>query len=104
MRFPVILILTALVSTPIAAKPTNPLIDYDGYVELTKDVRPYRAKRLLTLADFKARAANPKVLVLDARSASAFAEGHIEGAVNRRKLSRSDWVERTAANPHLLQQ
>jgi phage shock protein E len=82
MRFPVILILTALVSTPIAAKPTNPLIDYGGYVELTQDVRPYRAKRLLTLADFKARATDPKVLVLDARSASAFAEGHIEGAVN----------------------
>lgn len=60
----------------------SPLIDYPGYEELVRDVRPMRAKRLLGLAEFRKRAAQPGVLLLDARSAQAFAEGHIEGAVN----------------------
>jgi phage shock protein E len=82
MRLPFALILTALIATPLAAKPTNPLIDYKSFAKLTKDVRPYRGARMLTLIEFKRRAADPKTLVLDARSAAAFAEGHIEGAVN----------------------
>jgi phage shock protein E len=85
MRFTSFLIVALLATTPLAAKqakPINPLIDYGGYVQLTGTVRPYRSKRLITLAEFKQRATNPKVLVLDARSASAFAEGHIEGAIN----------------------
>jgi phage shock protein E len=78
-----VLVLTA--ATPLAAKPkvpTNPLIDYAGYEALTIEVGPIRAKRLIALAEFKKRAADPKVVVLDARSAAAFAEGHIHGAVN----------------------
>lgn len=60
----------------------SPLIDYDGYSALTTEVAPVRRGRLISLADFNARAAKRDVLVLDARSAQAFAEGHIEGAVN----------------------
>ncbi len=60
----------------------NPLIDYSGYVALTKKVGPYRAKRLLGLAEFRRRAAADGALLLDARSAEAFRRGHIDGAVN----------------------
>ncbi len=60
----------------------SPLIDFDGFAKLTQTVRPIRAKRLLTLQEFKRRAADQRVLVLDARSAQAFAEGHIAGAIN----------------------
>lgn len=73
----------ALLATPLAAQDRgSPLIDYSGFRELTAKVQPVRSERLVSLAQFKARAAQPDVLVLDARSAQAFAEGHIAGAVN----------------------
>ncbi|MGH6614244.1 rhodanese-like domain-containing protein [Sphingomonas sp.] len=74
------------VAMPLSAKeappPANPLIDYDGFVALTQDVGPYRAKRLLNVADFKRESVAPNALLLDARSAEAFRQGHIAGAVN----------------------
>jgi phage shock protein E len=60
----------------------SPLIDFDGYTQLTAEVALMRRTRLINLADFNTRAKRGDVLVLDARSASAFAEGHIDGAVN----------------------
>lgn len=71
-----------LTAAPPAPQPGSPLIDYDGYGKLVREVRPYRAKRLLPLEDFKLKAAKPDTLVLDARSSTAFAEGHIDGAIN----------------------
>lgn len=80
---PAFILSILLIATPLSAQDSgSPLIDYDGFSALTKDVRPYRAKRLIPMAEFKARAAKSDVLLLDARSAQAFAEGHIEGAVN----------------------
>lgn len=74
----------ALTGLPAMAqnRGANPLIDHDGYTALTAEVAPVRQERLISLADFKQRALRPDVLVLDARSAQAFAEGHIKGAVN----------------------
>ncbi|MEQ1549051.1 MAG: rhodanese-like domain-containing protein [Chakrabartia sp.] len=69
-------------TAPLQAADTNPLIDYAGFETLTRDVRPQRAKRLLSLSAFKKRASDPAILLLDARSERAFAEGHIAGAVN----------------------
>jgi hypothetical protein len=60
----------------------NPQIDYAGFSVLTRDVRAVRAKRLIGFERFKAMAARPEVLVLDARSSTAFARGHLAGAVN----------------------
>ena len=77
------LLSAALIASPLAAQTAgSPLIDYAAYRKLTKEVAPHRTKRLISLADFQARAAKPDVLLLDARSARAFAEGHIKGAVN----------------------
>jgi len=67
---------------PANPKPANPLIDYNGFSALTAEVAPYRAQRLLSLADFSKRKREPHVLLLDARSASAYKAGHIRGAVN----------------------
>jgi phage shock protein E len=79
-----ILILSALcLSAPIAAQKTgSPLIDFDGHQKLVQEVQPYREARLISLADFKAKAAKSGALILDARSAEAFAAGHVKGAVN----------------------
>jgi hypothetical protein len=60
----------------------NPLINYRGFVALASDVEPVRAARLVSLDRFDAMRADPKVLILDARSERAFAEGHVAGAVN----------------------
>jgi hypothetical protein len=83
MRY-LIFAIAALAALPASAQNTggSPLIDYDGYSALTAEVAPIRRARLISLADFNARAAKRDVLLLDARSAQAFAEGHIEGAVN----------------------
>lgn len=75
------LALLAMAGTAIAEKPpVNPQIDYAGFERLARDVEPVRAKRLISLAEFKAMAG--KSLILDARSARAFAQGHIDGAIN----------------------
>ena len=76
-----LLVAAALFATPALAQ-ANPQIDYPAFAALTASVAPQRADRLLAFERFKAEAAKPDVLLLDARSASAFARGHIKGAVN----------------------
>lgn len=70
-----------LVATPALAQ-ANPQIDYPAFAALTTSVAPQRADRLLAFERFKAEAAKPGVLLLDARSKDAFAAGRIAGAVN----------------------
>ena len=84
MRLHHFLVGVLLATSPVAAQPVSGsrLIDYDGYTALAAEVAPVRRARLISLMDFNARAARDDVLVLDARSAQAFAEGHIKGAVN----------------------
>lgn len=70
-------------SAPLAAQQGgSPLIDYAAFQKLTIDVQPHRAARLISMAEFESRARKTGTLVLDARSAQAFREGHINGAVN----------------------
>ncbi len=57
-------------------------IDYQGFQSLTGQVESHRAQRLVTLEQFQAMAREPNTIVLDARSADAYAEGHIAGAIN----------------------
>jgi hypothetical protein len=77
----ILLLAATLIATPALGQ-TNPQIDYPAFQTLTASVAPQRAARLLVFDAFKAEAAKPGVLLLDARSADAFARGHIEGAVN----------------------
>lgn len=77
----ILLLAAAFAATPALAQ-ANPQIDYPAFQALTASVAPQRATRLLAFDAFKAEAAKPGVLLLDARSADAFARGHIKGAVN----------------------
>lgn len=63
-------------------KPSSAQIDYDGFRNLTQSVEAHRADRLVSLADFQRMAGEPDTIILDARSADAYAAGHIAGAVN----------------------
>jgi len=74
--------LLLVAAAPLAAQPVNPQIDYRGFQRLAAEVQPYRQARLVDWQAFAALAAEPGTLILDARSADAFAAGHIAGAVN----------------------
>ncbi|MDY7096670.1 MAG: rhodanese-like domain-containing protein [Pseudomonadota bacterium] len=77
-----------------AVRPANPQIDYHGFLELTARLQPYREGRLLAREAFFAKARQEDALILDTRSASAFAAGHIRGAVN---LPFSDFTDEKLA-------
>jgi len=83
MSRPTILMVLVLAATAAqAAPPPNPQIDYPGFVHLTGNVRDYRNTRLVGWPEFSKLAKRRDTLLLDARSADAFAAGHIRGAVN----------------------
>ena len=77
-----------------AAAPANPQIDYAGFRDLAVSVEAYRRERLLDWDAFAAAAGEGDALILDARSAEAFAAGHIEGAVN---LPFTDFTDESLA-------
>lgn len=58
------------------------LVDYDGFLNLMVDLQPIREDRLVSLAEFNRMAGEPGTIILDTRSAEAFAMGHIAGAVH----------------------
>lgn len=57
-------------------------IDYQGFRGLTAEVEAYRAQRLVSLAEFQRMAREANTIILDARSADAYADGHLAGAIN----------------------
>ena len=65
----------AALPTPVPVPATDHQIDYAGFERLTHEVRPEREKRRITLARFQAMAARDGAVILDARSAPAFAGG-----------------------------
>lgn len=75
---PILLAALALASEP----PPNPQIDYAGFQRLAAKVAPTRASRRVPLARFQEMARSGEAIILDARSADAFAAGHIAGAIN----------------------
>jgi rhodanese-related sulfurtransferase len=83
-------LITFATAAPNGPRPgTSEQIDYQGFQSLTQEVHAYRAGRLVTLAQFQTMAREPNTIILDARSADAYAQGHIDGAVN---LSLTDFT------------
>jgi phage shock protein E len=62
--------------------PDNPQIDYAGFVELAASLDDYREQRRLAWEEFAALARADGAVLLDARSESAYAAGHLHGAIN----------------------
>lgn len=93
VRFSACLLSLVLLAQPVAAEaplPPNPQVDYDGFDRLVSELAPVRAAHRLRWEEFKRQAASGKALLLDARSAAAFARGHLKGAVN---LPFSDFTD-----------
>ena len=65
-----------------AAPAAGGQVNYAGFRGLTNEVEAYRAGRLVSLSQFQHMAAEPNTIILDARSADAYARGHIDGAIN----------------------
>lgn len=79
------------VAVPPAHSQTDPaLVDYPGFLELGSDIAAYREDRLVDLDTFNEMKADPDTIIIDARSASAYSMGHIDGAVN---LNFSDFSD-----------
>lgn len=88
-------ILLGMMATPKANAQQEPgLIDYAGFQALTAEAAPHRQSRLVTLDTFNEMRADEDTLIIDARSAQAYAMGHLEGAVN---LNFSDFTEEKLA-------
>ena len=82
LRFALPILLACAAAPAAADPPVNPNMDYDGFIALIQEVRPYRQARLIDWNAFAAAARQRNVLILDARSERQFAAGHIRGAVN----------------------
>ena len=77
-----------------AETPRNPQVDYAGFLQLTEQLSEYRTGRLIDLDRFNMVAKQPNAVILDTRSAAAFAQGHIHGAIN---IPFSDFTEEKLA-------
>ena len=83
----------ALHVVPAAAQdaaPTNPQIDYAGFDRLVSELAPVREAHRLPWNEFDRAARTDGAVLLDTRSAEAFARGHLKGAVN---LPFSDFTD-----------
>lgn len=76
------------------AQERDSFIDYDGFLGVSEEVAAYRQQHLVFLVDFNEMKAEPGTIILDSRSAEAYAMGHIEGAIN---VNFSDFTEEKLA-------
>jgi hypothetical protein len=81
--------MTFAIAAPKPQATTGGQVDFAGFNNLSQEVYAYRQNRLVTFAKFQAMAREPNTIVLDARSAAAYAQGHIAGAIN---LSLTDFT------------
>ena len=70
-------------------------IDFEQFLTLSAKTLTYRADRLVSLDAFQDMVHDENTIILDTRSAEAFAEGHIDGAIN---LTFADFTERKLAD------
>ncbi|WP_084419631.1 rhodanese-like domain-containing protein [Henriciella litoralis] len=89
------LLATASAQVGEGAERPSSQIDYDGFLNVSDEVRGVRAARLVSLEDFSEMATQPDTIILDARSESAYRQGHIDGAVH---LSFSDFSDERLAD------
>ncbi len=81
--------MTIAIAAPKPQATTGGQVDFAGFNNLSQEVYTYRANRLVNFQQFQAMAREPNTIILDARSADAYAQGHIAGAIN---LSLTDFT------------
>jgi hypothetical protein len=95
----------ALLAAPVTAQAralANPQVDYPAFAALTGKLAKVRQTHRLSWPEFAERARAGGAVLLDARSADAFARGHLKGAVN---LPFTDFTDEAlrgvlGSNPH----
>lgn len=60
----------------------TPYVNYEFFENLVKEVKPYRAERLIEFDQFLEMGKDKNTLILDARSREKYNELHIKGAIN----------------------
>ncbi len=75
-------LLSAATASVCAQTIPNDQIDYEAFKRIVLDTQQHRESRRLSEDDFIAMLKEPGVILLDARSSSAFALRHIDGAKN----------------------
>jgi len=87
----VLLSLFLVAATAVASEPTssraapvedNPQIDMPAFLDAAQAAAEHRRTHRVSEAEFVAMMADPKTIVLDARSAQRYGELHVKGAVN----------------------
>lgn len=70
------------------------VVDYDKFMDVSKEVRSYRLDRLIDIETFNAYAAEPNTIILDTRPLANYMRKHIKGAIH---LNFSDFAEEKLA-------
>jgi rhodanese-related sulfurtransferase len=81
--------MTFAIAAPKPQATTGGQVDFAGFNDLSQVVYAYRQNRLVSFAQFQQMAREPNTIILDARSAAAYQQGHIAGALN---LSLTDFT------------
>jgi len=79
-----------LMASAFAPQTPPQKVDYDGFLGLTGEIADYRENRLVDLEAFNEMKSAQDTIILDTRSAEAFAMGHIDGAIH---LNFSDFTD-----------
>lgn len=88
-------LLSAATASVYAQSIPNDQIDYAAFKQIVFETEQHRESRRLSEEDFITALNEPGVILLDARSGSAFALRHIKGAKN---LPFTDFTEQTLAD------
>ena len=84
---PCVLVFAVLLCMPLAGADTrppisNPAIDMEGFLRVSREAAQHRATRRLTEEEFLRMSREPGTIVLDARSRERYDELHVKGAIN----------------------
>lgn len=71
------------------------IVDYAGFLQISEELSPYRASRMIDIASFNAFSKKHNTIILDTRSKKAFDEIHVKGAIH---LNFSDFTKKALAD------
>jgi hypothetical protein len=74
--------LASLAQAEPGAELANPSIDMDGFLRVSLEAAHHRDQRRITEAEFLRLSADPRTIILDARSKEKYDELHVKGALN----------------------